>query len=102
MRAAKAGAADACMQLMRARMPYVQRVARRPTAFRGREDIHDLLQDALLFVHAVRATCDRIRAFSRGLWRLVGTGLLTLRAVMSVWLGTCHLCQRLFHRVRDR
>lgn len=63
MRLAQQGDSDAYAQLLNELTPTLRRVVRRHRGFLGREDVEDLVQDALFSMHRARATYDPGRPF---------------------------------------
>jgi RNA polymerase sigma factor (sigma-70 family) len=63
MQAAQAGNTDAYLELLAEIVPRIRRMVRAHWRFLGAEDVEDIVQDALLSLHAVRATYDPERSF---------------------------------------
>lgn len=71
MRAAQEGDRGSYDQLLREIVPIIRRVVRRQRDFLPAADIEDLVQEALLSIHAVRATYDPHRPFMPWLMAIV-------------------------------
>jgi RNA polymerase sigma-70 factor (ECF subfamily) len=71
MQAAQAGDAEAYARLLRAVMPTIRATVRRARGFLGHAEVEDLVQDALLSLHAVRVTYDPARPFMPWLMAIV-------------------------------
>ncbi len=63
MQGAQSGDAEAYVQLLEEIAPRIRRIVRAHWRFAGTEDVEDIVQDALLSMHAVRATYDPQRPF---------------------------------------
>lgn len=71
MQAAQEGDHVAYDRLLRALVPIIRGAVRRQRGFLGADEIEDLVQDALLSIHAVRATYDPARPFTPWLMAIV-------------------------------
>ncbi|MGH8502936.1 MAG: sigma-70 family RNA polymerase sigma factor [Gammaproteobacteria bacterium] len=71
MRAAQEGDRASYDHLLRQIAPIIRAVVRRQRNFLATEDVEDLVQEALLSVHAVRATYDPDRPFMPWLMAIV-------------------------------
>ena len=71
MRAAQAGDRACYDRLLRDLAPIIHAAVRRQRSFLSTEDVEDLVQEALLSVHAVRATYDPDRPFTPWLMAIV-------------------------------
>lgn len=63
MARAQQGDQDAYVTLLRAITPRIRQIVRRRRAFLGESDVEDVVQEALLSIHGVRATYDPARPF---------------------------------------